>query len=371
MNDEIRTIIALSTVNKVGAQRIRLLLQQVDKPYEVFKLGKNDLCRIPGIGPQVASYIRKFNDWKNIDKILEKTRKLGARIITYRSVDYPDRLREVFDAPLVLWVKGSTEVLNTESIAVVGTRNPTQYGRQMAQFLTKRLVEQKLTIVSGLAYGIDTEAHKTCVNDGGRTIAVLGSGLDVIYPSVNRGLVKEIINTGGAVISEFPPGTQPDAGNFPVRNRIVSGLSLGTVVIESGKEGGSIITAKLALDQNREVFAVPHNNTNLNGLGGNFLIKKGMAKLVQDVDDIVEELPVDFDNSIPEIIEKPAQRKWATLELNDHQQSLCKFLETGEKHIDELSDKFQVSTQNLLVDLLELEMNGCVEQMAGKKFRLL
>lgn len=370
MNEQVRTIIALSTIPKVGAYRIRLLFQRVKKSSDIFKLSEKELRRIPGIGPQVSSYIHNFNDWEKVDAIIDKTRKMGAQIISYRSLHYPARLREIYDSPLLLWVLGSLDVLNKDGLAVVGTRNPTNYGRQMARSFTEKIISQNMTVISGLAYGIDTEAHKTCVRNGGQTIAVLGSGLDVIYPKINVGLVKEIINNGGAVISEFPLGTQPDAGNFPVRNRIVSGMSMGVLVVESGKEGGSIITAKLALDQNREVFVVPHNNLNTAGVGCNNLIKRGMGKLVQEIEDIMEELPVTFDNKLDSREQEESPKKWETADLNKKQKAICKALVDGDKHIDDLALQFKLPSHKLLVELLNLEMTGYIEQTAGKYFHL-
>jgi len=370
MTDQVRTIIALSTIPKIGAQRIRLLFKRVKNPYDIFKLSKGELRRIPGIGPQISANIQKLIDWERVDAIIDKARKMGAQIISYRSVHYPDRLREIYDSPLLLWVMGSLESINRDGMAVVGTRKPTKYGREMARHFTDRIVSQNMTVISGLAYGIDTEAHRACVNKGGQTVAVLGSGLDVIYPKTNKKLVREIIDKGGAVISEFPLGTQPDAGNFPIRNRIVSGMSMGVLVVESGISGGSIITAKLALDQNREVFVIPHSNLNRTGVGGNFLIKRGMGKLVQDIDDILEELPVSFNNELKPNEPENHKKKWQTIDLSEQQRTICEILEKGEQHIDDLAVKISVPSHKLLVDLLSLEMAGCVEQMAGKHFRL-
>jgi DNA processing protein len=343
-------------------------MQVVDHPQEVFRLGKEKLISIDGIGPTVANLILKFNGWDEVDRMLEQTEITGARIITFQDEIYPKLLREIYDPPILLWVKGDAKVLDTDGVAVVGTRRSTDYGLKKAGDFSKALVQQGLTVVSGLAYGVDASAHKATLAAGGKTVAVLGSGIDNIYPGKHKALADDIAESGGAVISEFPPGTKPDAGNFPVRNRIVSGMTLGTLVIESGLEGGSMITARSALDQNREVFAIPHSLDNENGRGCNAIIKRSWGKLVQDVDDILIELPITLSQDGNDI--KPQKPAWKILELDELSVSICGMLEQESAHIDAICEKLELPSHKLLPKLLELEMLECVRQTAGKNFEL-
>ncbi len=236
-------------MENLGAKRIRLLLQSVEHPQLIFRLERHELESIHGIGPKTADEVVTFNKWEKVDRILEKTERTGAQIMTYWDDDYPSLLREIYDPPLMLWIKGDRSVLGTDSLAIVGTRKAGDYAISMAKQFAKELVDQNLTIISGLAYGVDGAAHQATVEAGGKTVAVLGSGIDWIYPSDHKGLTAKIVETGGAVISEFPLGTAPEMGNFPVRNRIVSGMSLGTLVVASGIDGGSMITIRIGSKQ--------------------------------------------------------------------------------------------------------------------------
>lgn len=364
----LREYIALSLVPKVGAQRIRLLLQKVDQPREIFRMSQKEIEQIEGFGEVLAKSIVTFENWERVDQILEQSERTGAQIITYQDEAYPRLLRETYDPPILFWLKGNKAVLNSPGVAVVGTRRATSYGVKKAKDFTVELVKNGLTVVSGLAYGIDSAAHQATLASGGKTIAVLGSGIDIIYPHRNLALAKEIAERGGAVISEFPLGTKPDMGNFPVRNRIVSGMTLGTLVVESGLKGGSMITAQSALTQNREVFVVPHALDKANGIGCNHLIKRGAGKLVQSVNDIIEEIPV---HQVEESAKVSGEMKWKSLELDDFSKAICASLEADSMHIDELAESLEVKSHHLLSKLLELEMLECVRQRAGKNFELI
>ena len=371
----VREFVALHLLDNLGAKRIRLLLQSVEHPQLIFRLERYELESIRGIGPKTAEEVLGFNKWDEVDRILEKTERIGAQIMTYWDDDYPYLLREIYDPPLMLWIKGDRSVLDTNAISIVGTRRVGKYGKQMAQKFAKELVDQNLTIISGLAYGTDGAAHQATVDAGGRTIAVLGSGIDWIYPSDHKGLAKEIVDTGGAIISEFPLGTAPEMGNFPVRNRIVSGMSLGTLVVASGLEGGSMITAKSALDQNREVFVVPHPLGHPNAIGCNSLIKRGMGKLIQNVEDIITEIDIHIQEQRVESdsaeSSRSSQNKWESMELDKLSISICKVLAEQSLHIDRLAERLEVETHKLMPKLLELEMQGAIRQTAGKNFELL
>ncbi len=362
---------ALHLIKRLGAHRIRLLLQSVDHPQNIFRLSRKELKAIRGIGPKTTDDIVTFNDWERVDEVMEKTERIGAELMTYWDDDYPRLLREIYDPPILLWIKGDRTVLDNDSPAIVGTRKAGDYGRKMAKKFAGDLVEQGVTIISGLAYGADAAAHKGTVEAGGTTIAVLGSGIDWIYPSDHKGLASDIVDTGGAVISEFPLGEKPAMGNFPVRNRIVSGMSLGTLVVESGIDGGSMITARSALDQNREVFVIPHNLGHPNSVGCNSLIQRGMGKLVQDVEDILNEIKIHFTNDETETVPKKEEKNWKDRDLDEFSVKICEALEENALHIDDLAEHLEVESHELLPNLLELEMQQCVRQTAGKNFELI
>jgi len=370
-NKRLRNLVALSLLPGFGPKRVKQLLSRFPDAAGIFKLSKTELRSVEGIGEASALTFLSFDNWGEVDKIIDQTDTLKARILTLADEEYPGLLKQIYDPPILLWYKGNVDALSEPGVAIVGTRNTTGYGRKVARKLSKELSESGLCIFSGLAHGIDAIAHQAAVDTNGKTVAVLGSGINWVYPSENRDLANDIVQKNGVVITEYPPGTKPDAGNFPVRNRIVSGLSYGTLVIESGIQGGSIITAELALDQNREVFAVPHAIENLSGTGCNFLIKSGAAKLVQTVDDILEELPGSKNvKHRTSDAEESGINSWKNQELDDVSRKICTLLEEKNYQIDMLSDVLQIPTSQLLVTMLTLEMKQLVFQKAGKVFGL-
>ncbi|MGF1669577.1 MAG: DNA-processing protein DprA [Balneolaceae bacterium] len=365
-----RAILALLQIPGIRYQRIKILLQQkqVKTAEDIFRMEIPDLMKIDGIGASVAREIVRFDQWDTVDRILDFTRKLNSILVSITDDEYPPLLKHIYDAPPLFWVKGNPKALLNNGIAVVGTRNAGKYGRNQAAYWTKELVRARLNINSGLAYGIDGIAHKTAIDCGGCTIAVLGSGIDWIYPEKHTGLAQQIISSGGAVITEFPPGTKPDAGNFPERNRIVSGMSEGVLVIESGLKGGSMITARFALDQNREVFVVPHQLNHVHGEGNNYLIKSGQGKLVQKPEDIYEEISISV--SLNGSVQTKNKNVWKELDIDERGKEICGLLEKGPLHIDSIAEQTNSQTYQLLPKLLELEMLGAIEQRAGKYFQL-
>lgn len=371
-NQTLRTLLALSLVPGLGQKRVKQLVHSFDDPSRIFDLSKTELRSVEGIGEASALAILSFDDWDEVDRILEATEKNKSQIITIADPQYPQLLKQIYDPPVLFWLKGDPEALSKPGVGVVGTRHCTSYGKKMAEKLSTEMGEQGLCIFSGLAYGIDAVAHKAALDAGAPTVAVLGSGIDNLYPKENADLANRIVKEGGAVITEYPLGTMPDAGNFPERNRIVSGMSLGVLVVESGVQGGSMITADLALDQNREVFAVPHNMTSVSGSGCNYLIKTGAAKLVQTIDDILVELPVELEGETPLRVNEEATSKvhWKEVELDELSTRVCERLEKGEIQIDDLADELELKTSQLLVCLLQLEMKELVTQKAGKIFQL-
>lgn len=362
-----RAVLALTRIPNLGSQRIRMILQKVEDASEIFSWRMSHFLKIDGIGEGIAKEILNFKNWDSVDAIIKKTENLGAQLITPKDAHYPPLLRQIYDAPALMWLKGNPEALLKNGIAVIGTRSPGRYGATQAEEWTSMLVASGLSVFSGLAYGVDSIAHQTAVNEGGETVAVLGSGIDWIYPARNVPLVKKMTENGGAILTEFEPGTKPDAGNFPVRNRIVSGMSLGVLVIETAVKGGSMITARSALDQNREVFVVPHSLDNEKGEGCNYLIKTGQGKLVQSMHDILVEIPHEAD----QVAEKPRKMNWEQAELDEESINLCRLLSEGSQHIDLIGEKTGKPTYQILPVLLDLEMRGLIRQKAGKYFELM
>ncbi|MFP8488937.1 DNA-processing protein DprA [Gracilimonas sp. Q87] len=347
------------------------MIKHTNDPEKIFHLGKRELRSVEGIGEASALSVLSFDDWDKVNDILTHTVRNGSEIVTLADPEYPDLLKQIYDPPILFWIKGNAEILKHPGVAVVGTRNTSPYGRKMAKKFTGNLADKDLCIFSGLASGIDSIAHRTALEHNGKTVAVLGSGIDNLYPRENASLANDIVKSGGAVITEYPLGTKPDAGNFPVRNRIVSGMSLGVLVIESGIKGGSMITADIGLDQNREVFALPHPVLSPSGTGCNYLIKRGAAKLVQTVDDILEELPVGNDSDRNgSIVQEKKKKDWRKEILDERAKKICEILEEKAHQVDDLSDKVGMDTSQLLVTLLQLEMEDIVSQKAGKIFEL-
>lgn len=362
---EQRALIALSLVQGVGAGRIRSLIDVFGSAREVLRASRTALESVPGIGRQTAERITGFDDGAAVDRQIRQADGVGAEMITVWDERYPFLLRQIYDPPAFLWARGHMPVSDEPeaAVAVVGTRRPTAYGKRVAHDLTFSLARHGITIVSGLAYGVDAAAHAAAMEAGGRTVAVLGSGVDRIYPSRNHRLALEI-TTRGAVLSEYPLGAKPDAPNFPRRNRVVSGLCLGTLIVEAYEEGGALITARLALEQNREVFAVPGSIHSGASEGANRLIQRGEAKLVQTVEDVLDELGIKASQASPT---GPVVR---IADLVPEERALCRVMGHEPVHIDRLCAASGLDPASALVYLLSLEFKGLVRQLAGKQFFL-
>ena len=296
-------------------------------------------------------------------------------MVSIEDACYPPRLKEIYDPPVILYVRGNAEVLTKPGIAVVGTRHPTPYGSGMAERLACDLAAQGLVIISGMARGVDTAAHRGAISAKGKTVAVFGTGVDDIYPKENSRLSEQILALGGALVSEFPLSTFAAPQNFPIRNRILSGMSLGVLVVEAAEYSGTRITARLALEQNRDVFAVPGNVTNKNSWGPNTLIKQ-RAKLVATWEDVWEDLPTEVRLALTPAAPSESQTaSSASLFPDDglppHERLLLSLLKADEAtHIDELIEKLesQMSSSEIFAALFELELNGKVRQMPRKNF---
>ncbi|MFB6273280.1 MAG: DNA-processing protein DprA [Salinibacter sp.] len=367
---EQRALIGLSLVPGVGPQRLRALLAAFDVPSEVFRASRSALTNVDGVGTQTAEAILTFDDRAAVEAEMDRAEALGAELVSPWDERFPDRLREIYDPPAYLWMRGTLPAAEAPMVTIVGTRRCTDYGRAQAHHFGAELVRRGFTVVSGLAYGVDAAAHKGALDAGGRTIAVLGSGVGRIYPQKHTALAERIAESG-AVLSEYALDAEPDAPNFPERNRILSGLSLGTLVVESYSEGGALITARLSLEQNREVFAVPGAITKESSRGTNRLIQRGHAKLVMEVDDLLEELP-EVTVEDPEAVdaERVTTGTGADPEdLSGDAQILYEALSETPVHVDELCEETGLDSASALSTLLELEFKGLVRQLAGKQFR--
>jgi len=358
---DIRYWIGLSLVPEIGPITARQLLAFAGTPEHIFSASLDDLASVHGLTRTRAKNIRDFSLWDDVDRQVKAMEKKGISVVSYGSPSYPDVLNEIPDAPVVLYIKGRYQQDDRFGIAVVGSRRYSPYGEAVTQKISGELAAAGFTVISGMARGIDTFAHRSALSSGGRTIAVLGSGLDVFYPAENKGLMEKIA-ASGCVMSEFPLGTRPNRENFPRRNRLISGLSMGVLVVEAAEGSGSLITASIALEQNREVFAVPGNITAKNSAGTNMLIRQG-AKMVLQTEDIIEELAP----ALRGFIRNETKR---TADLSSEEQGLCSCLTREPRHIDTISREIGLPVHRILDILLSLELKGVIRQTDGKRFYL-
>ena len=354
------------------------LLRKLKSPEAIFRASASEL-EAAGLSAAQARAVASGCSFEGAVTQQNKLLATGARLITIGDSLYPARLREIFDPPVVLFAIGQTDLLAAHSVAVVGTRRPTPYGIAAAERLSADLARAGLCIVSGLARGIDTAAHSAALGAGGTTLAVLGCGVDVLYPSSNRRLYDDIAKRG-LLVSEFPMEAPAFPQNFPVRNRIVSGLAWGVLIVEGAQHSGSAITAKLAMDQGREVFAVPGNITSKMSWGPNLLIKEGGAKLIQEWSDVTNELPAEVrrdlvvraqQQSLPEMNGSAAPGNTAPEEpLKALSRKLLNTLKVDTaQQLESLVETFEeVSSSELISALFDLEMAGLVRQLPGKNF---
>lgn len=347
-------------VKGIGPAKQRALLDYFGSIRDAWFANEQQLSEI-GIDSRAIQQLLVTRASLDLTEALDEVISAGLHVITWSSADYPAYLKELPNPPPLLYIKGELLKDDEWAIAVVGTRRVTAYGRQVTRELVQGLVRSKITIVSGLARGIDSIAHETALKSGGRTLAVLGCGPDIVYPAENRRLAKRIISGQGALISDYPLGTQPDGKNFPPRNRIISGLSLGVVVVEAGERSGALITAKFALEQNREVFAVPGYITSPASQGPNKLIQQG-AKLVRHVDDVLEELNLTMvpEHSALQMIMPETAEEAAILAHLSHQPL----------HIDELTRLAEMPSGLVSSTLSMMELKGMVQQVGGMSFVL-
>lgn len=361
--------LALALTPGLGARSAGKLLRTFGSPAAIFNASLTSL-EANQLPAAVAQAIHSRQPLSAAARELVQAEAAKCRLVSWDEPQYPQLLREIYDPPPLLYVKGNVDLLNRHAISIVGTRRPTPYGNQMAERLARDLADRGLVIVSGLARGIDACAHKGALSSAnGVTIGILGCGIDVIYPKENRKIFAEI-EQRGAIISEFPMGAFPAPQNFPIRNRLIAGMARGVVVVEGAQYSGSLITARLAMESSREVFAVPGNVTQPVAFGPNQLIKQG-AKLVASWEDVIEELPTPIRAELlpVETTDGAARASLVEQSLGPAGKALYAMLEVDSaRHVDDLVEHSGLSSSEVLSSLFELEMKGLVQQLPGKQF---
>ena len=380
MND-LKHLYFLTKIEGLGSVRIKRLIDKFGTAENVFGASAREISYLENFSSKTAEMIlASFKDFRVFDdeysRFAERAEKLNVRILTLSDDDYPELLKKIYDPPVILYVRGNYKkgMLNN-SIGIVGTRKPTDYGRKMTEQFASELSSAGIAVVSGFARGIDTVAHRAVLANPAAnaiTAGVFGCGVDVVYPPENKGLYAEMLERG-VLISEYEISAPPDAVNFPKRNRIVSGLTLGTIVIESDIDGGALITARTALDQSREVFAVPGYITSKYSSGTNALIKNSQAKLVESIEDILVEITSGIESAELNLFSGAAAAPKKPAPVLSGNEKVIYDLISGENeplHIDVISEKTGLNISDSLVTLLNLEFKGCVDQLAGKRFKV-
>jgi DNA processing protein len=367
--------IALNMTPGVGPRAATKLLERFGSPDAVFHASRTELESLRLTPESIESIMkREFHEKAVVE--LERVKALGGDVLILDDGSYPNLLREIDDPPIVLYVKGDWQgCFDQPCVGVVGSRMCSTYGENSSEMLARDLSSRGITVVSGLARGIDTAAHKGAIRGNGKTVGVIGTGIDSVYPRENTGLVREIIASGGCLVSQFPIGTPPIKENFPYRNRIISGLSHGVLIVEASERSGSLITARLAMEQNREVMAVPGNITSGNSFGTNYLIKCG-AKLVQQWQDVVAELPSEIAATIlPPKIDRPKaedavrQPELIPSDMTEHEMAIWSLLSPDEgTHIDILLETSGLSFGDLNTALVALDIRDLIRVLPGKHY---
>jgi DNA processing protein len=369
---------ALTLTPAMGPTRIGRTVKALGAADRLFEASLTEL-EATGMPAQSAQFIFEGRARNAAEDEIHRVTEAGGSILTQDDEAYPERLREIYDPPAVLWIRGNADLLARPGIAVVGTRHPSPYGAGMAEMLSRDLANRRLVILSGMARGIDTAAHKGAIEAGGKTVAVWGTGIDVIYPKENKKLAEHIVASGGTIVSEYPLGTFPAPQNFPIRNRILSGMSVGVLVIEAAEYSGTRITARLAMEQNRDVYAVPGNVTNKNAWGPNTLIKQG-AKLTATWEDVWEDLPSEMRRQLEDELSAAGGNESKVAEtaslfsnkpLPQHEQMVLDRLRHDESvQLDDLIERLEaeLGSAEIFTALFELEIAGRVRQLPGKNY---
>ncbi|MDR1304109.1 MAG: DNA-processing protein DprA [Verrucomicrobiales bacterium] len=360
--ERLECYLVLNSLRLIGPVRVRKLVEAFGAVERIFLQSMSALAAVDGIGPKVARSLREWEQHFDLAEELRRLGELNISVLDCADERYPRQLAEIYDPPLVLYYKGDLAAASRRGISVVGSRRTSPYGLETAKKLSYQTAYAGLPVTSGLARGIDTAAHQGALAARGRTIAVLGCSLDLMYPPENQALADALVEHGGLLVSEFPLGTPPDKRTFPMRNRIVSGLSGGVLVIEAGEHSGALITARMAVEQGRQVFAVPGRIDHLQSKGCHRLIKEG-AKLVESVDDILAE----FEFLLPKSAIS-APRRPLPADLTDEERLIMETLGVEETHLDELTRKCGLPSARMSSTLLRLEMRRLARQLPGKYF---
>lgn len=351
--------LALNLVQRIGNMRLQQLLSHFGTAERAWKASEYDL-RQAGLSSTALTSLLKAQRSLNIDAEMKRVERANAHLITFLDERYPPNLRDIPDPPMLLYVRGTVLPTDTQALAIVGTRSATRYGRDVADRMAYWLAQQNVTIVSGMAHGIDAAAHHGALNAQGRTIAVMGCGIDTIYPSDHEQLAQQIVDNG-ALISELPLGVPPSGSNFPRRNRLISGLALGVLIAEAPLRSGALITAEAALEQGREVFATPANIFNQQGTGGNRLIQEG-AKLVMRAQDVLDELSMSYTER---------QTRTRATEIapdSDIESQVLSYLESDPIHVDDIIRESSLSPQDVVATLTLLELKGLAQQVGPMQY---
>ena len=355
--------IALNMLPTMGPVRLRKLLEVFQTPERILAGRRDDLRKVDGVGREVVDQISNWETIVDLPAELRRINDFGARVITQFSPQYPKSLREIHSPPIVLYVWGEIQDRDHHAIGIIGARRTTHYGTESAKKLAYQLAYSGLTVISGLARGIDTAAHQGALAAKGRTIAVIGSGLSKLYPPENKALAEKIGNGNGAIVSEFSMEIEPDRQTFPMRNRIISGWSHGILVVEAGANSGALITASQALEQGRAVYAVPGHINAPSAIGSNRLIQQG-AKLVMDANDILDDLQI----LVPEAKPAPGTAARPLPELNEQERRVYDAIEASETPIDQIASECDLPSSTVSSILLALELKRLVKQLPGKYF---
>jgi DNA processing protein len=361
--DATEACIALNMLPTVGPVRLRKLLEVFHEPQQVLAAKRDQLRKVEGIGHDVADQISSWESIVDLAAELTRIREFGAAVITQESPSYPKPLREIHAPPIVLYVWGELQDRDHHAIGIIGARRTTHYGMESAKKLAYQIAYAGLTIISGLARGIDTAAHQGALAAKGRTIAVIGSGLSKLYPPENQALANKIRNGNGAIVSEFSMEIEPDRQTFPMRNRIISGWSHGVLVVEAGLNSGALITASQALEQGRSVYAVPGHINAPSAMGSNRLIQQG-AKLVMSASDILDDLQI----LLPETKPSPEAAARPLPPLSDDERRVFDAIDSSETPIDRIAAKSDLPSATVSSTLLRLELKHLVKQLPGKYF---
>ena len=366
MTNDLLYQLSLTLIPNIGPVQAKILLQHCDAE-EIFHAKKSYLEKIEGIGPVRAASITAFKDFSNAEEEIKFIEKYKIKPLFITDKDYPQRLLNCYDAPTLLFYKGTADLNASKVVAIIGTRSHTDYGKQVTEKLIKELVAQNVLVVSGLAFGIDSIAHKAAIKNDLPTVAILAHGLDQIYPSEHSGLAKDMIKHGGGLLTEFRTNTKPDKHNFPIRNRIVAGMSDAAIIIETGIKGGSMITAELANGYNKDVFAIPGKVTDNKSAGCNYLIKNNKAMLLTDAQELIEMMNWEDKKKKSEV----RSQKQLFIELTADEKIVVNILKEKDLvAIDEINLRSGLSSSAIAAAILNLELQGVVATLPGKLYRL-